>query len=118
VAHKSHLGERSNDLKRLPTASCRQCQASALAFGGLVPALFSCTLVMGRRWADSGAAILALASRQDRLGSLIVSGLVDGASTDTACTAGIIPGSAWMSGNASLSDFADSFGTDAMAILL
>jgi hypothetical protein len=57
---------------------------------------------------------------------LIVSGLVDGVSagaasgvsTGTACAAGIISGSARMSGSANLSDFADSFGTDASSILL
>jgi hypothetical protein len=33
-SYKLHLGERSNDLKMLPMASCRQCQASALSLGG------------------------------------------------------------------------------------
>jgi hypothetical protein len=32
--YKLHRGERSNDLKRLPTASCRQRQTSAFAVGG------------------------------------------------------------------------------------
>lgn len=49
VDHKSHLGDRSSDLKRLPTASCRQCQSSALACGGLLPALVFGSLVILRR---------------------------------------------------------------------
>jgi hypothetical protein len=47
--HMLHLGERSNDLKRLPMASCRQCQTSALVFGGSLPALFFCSLAIVRR---------------------------------------------------------------------
>ena len=47
--HKSHRGERSNDLIRLPTASCRQCQTSALAFVALLSALFFGSLVILRR---------------------------------------------------------------------
>jgi hypothetical protein len=59
--YKLHLGERSNDLKRLPTASCRQCQTSALSFGGYLPALCFNSLLLGRRGGDATGMILALA---------------------------------------------------------
>lgn len=37
--HMLHFGERSSDLNTLPMASCRQCQAWDLDFGGLLLAL-------------------------------------------------------------------------------
>jgi hypothetical protein len=48
---------------------------------------------------------------------LIVSGPVDGVSPGPACGAGTILVSGRMSGNSSLSDFADSFGASAISAL-
>jgi hypothetical protein len=38
--YKSHLGERSSDLKMLPIASLRQCQGPVFAFAAVVPSIF------------------------------------------------------------------------------
>src|SRR6266404_7217876 len=84
--YKLHLGERSNDLKRLPTASCRQCQTSALSFGGYLPALwFDSLLLVCRRGDDE--IILALAFCQCRSSTfLTVSRLADCVSAFVAGT--------------------------------
>jgi hypothetical protein len=65
-AYKLHLGERSNDLKRLPTASCRQCQTSALLFGRDLPALCFGSLLLVCRRGDTTGMMLALAFCQCR----------------------------------------------------
>jgi hypothetical protein len=76
--YKLHLGERSNDLKRPPTASCRHCQASALSFVGFLPGLCFNFLLLGRRVGDAAGMILALAFCQCWSAIfLTVSGLVD-----------------------------------------
>jgi hypothetical protein len=64
--------------------------------------------------------MLALAFRQRRSSVFVtVSGLVDGVSASVGFAAGtIIPGSARALGSSSLSDFADSFSTNAGSILL
>lgn len=121
-----HLGERSNDLKRPPTASCRQCQTSALGLGGDLAAICFGSLLSGcRRRGATG--MLALASRQCRFaifltGSGLVdltgSGLGDGVSAGTGFAASTItPDSARALGSASLSDFADSLTASAGSIL-
>src|ERR1700730_8254741 len=119
-AYKLHLGERSNDLKRLPTASCRQCQTSALSFGGYLPALCFNSLLLVRRGGDATGIILALAFCQCWSATfLTVSGLVDGVSAGIGFAAGtIISVSARALGSSSLSDFADSFGANARSTLL
>lgn len=88
LAYKWHLGERSKDLKRLPTASCRQCQTSALSFGGYLPALcFDSLLLVCRR--GGAEIILALAFCQGRSATfLTVSGLFDGVSAGISFVAG------------------------------
>ena len=124
-AYKLHLGERSNDLRRLPIASCRQCQISALWFVGTLPALcFGSLLLVCRRGVASGTS-LALAFRQCRSATfLTVSGLVVGGSAGivsagTVFAAGtIISVSARALGSFSLSDFAGSFSANAGSISL
>lgn len=133
-----HRGERSNDLKRPPTASCRQCQTSVLSFGGFLPALFFDSLSSAYRRVDGTGLIFALASCQCRRAVfLMVWGLVDGVSAGTGISAGIrasagirvsagivfvagtiISVSARALRSSSLSDFADSFGANTGSILL
>jgi hypothetical protein len=64
--YKLHRGERSNDLKRGPMASCRQCQTSAALFGGRSPVLCIDSLLLARRRGGSTELILALAFCQFR----------------------------------------------------
>jgi hypothetical protein len=119
-SYKLHLGERSNDLKRLPTASCRQCQTSALSFVGFLPALCFGSLLLVRRGGDAAGVILALAFCQCWSATfLTVSGLADGVSAGIGFAAGaMISVSARALGSSSLSDFADSFGANACSVLL
>ena len=109
--------------------SCRQCQTSALAFGGSWPALFLESLLLVCRRGDATDITLALASCQRRhaaflmdLGlddGLIVSGLTDGLSAGIVFVAGTtISVFAGVSGSSNLSAFADSFGANAGSILL
>jgi len=121
--YKSHLGERSSDLKRLPMASRRQCQTSVFAFEAVVPPLFLGSLLLPCRRDDSVGAILALASCQRRFSTfLIVSGPAGGISA--GISAAVIAGgklasvSARALGSGSLSDFVNSSGTAAGSMLL
>jgi hypothetical protein len=118
--YKLHRGDRSNDLKTLPMASCRQCQTSALAFGGSWPALFFDSLLLVCRRGDATGITVALASRQCPLAVfLMVSGLVDGVSAGVVLVAGAtISVFAGVPGSSSLSLFADSFSANAGSILL
>jgi hypothetical protein len=117
--YKLHRGERSNDLKRLPTASRRQCQTSALSFEGYWPALFFDALPLVYRRGDATELILALASFQCPLVFLMVAGLLDGVSAGIVFVAGtIISVFARALSSSSLSAFAGSFSTNAGSILL
>jgi hypothetical protein len=101
-------------------ASCRQCQTSALFLGGDLSALCLNSLLLRCRRGGATGIRLALAFRQRRSSIFVtVSGLVDGVSAGVGFAAGtIIPGSARALGSSSLSDFADSFSTNAGSILL
>ena len=94
-------------------ASCRQCQTSALSFGGYLPALWFDSLLLVCRRGDE--IILALAFCQCRSSTfLTVSGLVDGVSAGISFVAGtMISVSARALDSSSLSDFAESFGANA-----
>src|SRR5258706_15520607 len=118
--YRLHRGDRSNDLKRLPMASCRQCQTSALAFGGSWPELLFDSLLLVCRGGDAADTAVALASRQCPLAvflmgsgfsdGLMVSGLVDGLSAGIAFVAdATISVFAGVLNSSSLSPFAGSF---------
>src|ERR1700722_17024357 len=80
--YRLHRAERSKDLKRLPTASCRQCQTSAFALTGYSPAVFFDSLLFICLRDGATGTIPALASCQCLLAIfLVVSGLADGVST-------------------------------------
>jgi hypothetical protein len=118
--YRSHRGERSNDRNRLPTASCRQCQSSALGFGwGLSASCFACLLLRCGRGGATGIS-LALAFCQRGLAvSAVVAGRIDGVSAGLVFAAGTtISASAGRLGSSSLSDFADSFKAKGVAVLL
>jgi hypothetical protein len=126
--YKLHRGERSNDLKRPPIASCLQCQASALAFGGFCPALFFDSWLLACRGEATDMAV-ALASRQCPLAvllmglgladGLMVSGLANGPSAGIAFVSGAaVSVFAGVLNSLSLSPFADSFAATAGSILL
>jgi hypothetical protein len=123
--YKSHLGERSSDLKRLPMASRRQCQTSALAFEDGVAALFFDSLLLACRRGVTTEIALALASCQRRSSAfLIVSGPADGISAGIIFAGGTLSSVSTFSvftrvpDSSSLSDFANSFGADAGSLLL
>jgi hypothetical protein len=126
--YKSHLGERSSDLKRLPMASRRQCQTSVFAFEAVVPPLFLGSLLLACRRDDSVGTILALASCQRRFSTfLIVSGLIVSGTAggiSAGISAAVIAGGKLASvstralGSGSLSDFVNSSGTAAGSMLL
>jgi hypothetical protein len=120
AVYKSHRGERSRDLNRLPTASCRQCQTSARAFGGLTPALLLDSRLLGCRRGGTTGTSLALASCQCGLAiSPTAARSVEGVSTGLVFGIGtMISGSARMAGSSSLSDFADSLSAKAVAVVL
>src|ERR1700730_10702363 len=81
LAYILHLGERSNDLKRLPMASCRQCQTSALWFGGDLSPLCFDSLLLACRGDGATETILALAFCQCRSAAfLTIWGVVGGVS--------------------------------------
>ena len=80
--YRSHRGERSKDRKRLPMASCRQCQTSAFALWGYSPTVFFDSWLFVCLRGGATGAILALAFCQCWLAIfLVVGGLADGAST-------------------------------------
>ena len=101
-------------------ASCRQCQTSALAFEGGVPALFFDSLLLVCRRGDATEVVLALASCQCRSATfLIVSRPADGVSVGIVFVGGTISSvSTRVLRNSSLSDLANSFGADAGSVLL
>jgi len=117
--YKSHLGERSSDLKRLPMASRRQCQTSVFAFEAVVPPLFLGSLLLACRRDDSVGTILALASCQCRFSTfLIVSGTAGGISAAVIAGGKLASVSTRALGSGSLSDFVNSSGTAAGSMLL
>ncbi len=117
--YKLHRGERSNDLRRLPTASCRQCQTSALAFEGDMPAFFLDSFLLVCRWDDATEMVLAFASCQCCSATfLIVSGPADGASVGIVFAGEtIFSVSTRVLGSSSLSDLANSFGAGSGSVL-
>jgi hypothetical protein len=125
--YKSHRGERSSDLNRLPIASRRQCQTSVFALETVGPALFLGSLLLTCRRDDSVGVILALASRQRRFSTFLagsgaaatVSGTSGGVSAGVSVSVVADSGGTLASiatralGSGSLSDFVSSFGTAA-----
>ena len=82
AVYRSHRGERSKDRKRLPMASCRQCQTSAFALWGFSPTVFFDSWLFVCLRGGATGAILALAFCQCWLAIFrVVGGLADGAST-------------------------------------
>jgi hypothetical protein len=100
--------------------SCRQCQTSALGFGGSWPALSFDSLFLVCPGGDATDIAVALASRQcPRAVFSTVSGLVEELSAGIAFVAGATASVfAGVSGSFSLSAFADSFAATTGSILL